>query len=129
MQKIFKNKEGFTLIELMIVVAIIGILAAIAIPNFMAYQCKAKQSEAKSNLGNARTAQEAYYAERDTYGALSNVGFSVNTTEARYTYTMSNADTNSFTIQATSNLDKDAAVDYWTINDEGDLATSQDDCT
>ena len=61
------NQKGFTLIELMIVVAIIGILAAIAIPNFMQYQLKAKTAEAKSNLGGIRTAQEAYKAENDVY--------------------------------------------------------------
>ncbi len=62
-----KNQKGFTLIELMIVVAIIGILAAIAIPNFMTFRLKAKTSEAKSNLGSIRTCQEAYRAEKDLY--------------------------------------------------------------
>jgi type IV pilus assembly protein PilA len=62
-----KNKKGFTLIELMIVVAIIGILAAIAIPNFMKFQAKAKQSEAKTNLGAIYVAQLAYFANSNTY--------------------------------------------------------------
>ena len=65
-----KNQKGFTLIELMIVVAIIGILAAIAIPNFMTFRLKAKTSEAKSNLGSIRTCEEAYKAERDVYLAV-----------------------------------------------------------
>ena len=68
LKKLRRNKQkGFTLIELMIVVAIIGILAAIAIPNYLSYTCKAKQSEAKSNLGAMATCQEAYNAEFDTY--------------------------------------------------------------
>src|SRR2546422_9058413 len=53
-----KGPEGFTLIELMIVVAIIGILAAVAILNFMRYQAKAKQAEAKIGLGGIWTRSE-----------------------------------------------------------------------
>ena len=63
MLKQFKGQKGFTLIELMIVVAIIGILAAIAIPNFIAYQAKSKQSEAKVSLGAIFTSAVAYQAE------------------------------------------------------------------
>ena len=62
-----RNRKGFTLVELMIVVAIIGILAAIAIPNFLNFRLKAKTSEAKSNLGAIRSTSVAYYAEWDTY--------------------------------------------------------------
>jgi prepilin-type N-terminal cleavage/methylation domain-containing protein len=55
--------QGFTLVELMIVVAIIGVLAAVAIPSFMNYQLTAKRSEAFANLASIGKAQKAYYAE------------------------------------------------------------------
>jgi len=64
-----KGKKGFTLIELMIVVAIIGILAAIAIPNFLRFQLKSKTSESKVNLAAIRTAEESYLAEFGSYVA------------------------------------------------------------
>jgi type IV pilus assembly protein PilA len=62
-----KNNRGFTLIELMIVVAIIGILAAIAIPNFIRYQLRSKTSEAKTVNGGIKTSQESFRAEYDSY--------------------------------------------------------------
>jgi len=61
------NRKGFTLIELMIVVAIIGILAAIAIPNFLAMQLRAKRAELPTNLDAIRTAEKAYHAEWDSF--------------------------------------------------------------
>ncbi len=65
-----KNKQsGFTLIELMIVVAIIGILAAIAIPNFIRYQLRSKTTEAKTVLGGIKTSEESFRAEYDNYVA------------------------------------------------------------
>lgn len=68
LNKIQREKQnGFTLIELMIVIAIIGILAAIAIPNFQNYQFKAKTVEAKSNLGAIKTFEEVYKSANDTY--------------------------------------------------------------
>jgi type IV pilus assembly protein PilA len=67
MFKFIHSKKGFTLIELMIVVAIIGILAAIAIPNFLKFQAKARQAEAKTNLGGLFTSEESYRAEFSAY--------------------------------------------------------------
>ena len=80
-----KGKKGFTLIELMIVVAIIGILAAIAIPNFLRFQAKSKQSEAKGNLGGIFTAEIAYQGERNFFGNFSEIAWAPTGT-ARYTY-------------------------------------------
>lgn len=70
-------KKGFTLVELMIVVAIIGILAAIAIPNFIRFQARSKQSEVKTNLKAIFTGQKSRYADRDAYSSsLGDIGFS-----------------------------------------------------
>ena len=67
MRKLHNRKGGFTLIELMIVVAIIGILAAIAIPNFLMFQLRSKTGEAKVNLAAIRTAEEGFFAEFGAY--------------------------------------------------------------
>jgi type IV pilus assembly protein PilA len=83
-----KLHKGFTLIELMIVVAIIGILAALAIPNFIKFQARSKQSEAKSNLKGLFTAERSYYQEHDTYtSCVRTMGFNPERAN-RYRYTV-----------------------------------------
>ena len=71
------NNKGFSLVELMVVVAIIGILAAVAVPSINKYMAKARQSEAKTNLGSLYTAEKAFAAEYTLYhSAFQSVGFS-----------------------------------------------------
>jgi len=71
-----KNKRGFSLVELMVVVAIIGILASIAIPSVNKYMAKARQSEAKTNLSTLYTSEKAFFAEYNIYDSrFGAVGF------------------------------------------------------
>ena len=139
-----RKKKGFTLIELMIVVAIIGILAAIAIPNFLKFQAKAKQSECKQNLGAIFTAQVAYFGEFNTYGGVADGGarnaFQLINWEPsgqnRYAYGCEtgliaspiatdcdtpiqlNSSNIGFTTCCMANIDSDAFCDEWCINDD-----------
>ncbi len=92
------KKKGFTLLELMIVVVIIGILAAVALPMYQEYVRKSRTAEAKNNLGDIRTMQLAYYDDpmlgdhhfASNIGALGwklNDGTTVGKSPAFYTYT------------------------------------------
>ncbi len=131
-----RSNRGFTLIELMIVVAIVGILAAIAIPNFYGMQKRAKTTEAKSNLGQLWTLQEAYHAENETYAGPSSqlaagtydgttgwaeLGFYPKGT-TRYMYEIVSASNTAFVARASGDIDGDGTNDVWSIDEVGDLS-------
>ena len=78
-QKAARDAQGFSLIELLVVVAILGLLATIAIPQFISYRARGVDSQMKSDLKNAALAMESYFAEKQSYptsvAAIVNVGF------------------------------------------------------
>ena len=141
-----RRQSGFTLIELMIiVVVIIGILAAWAIPRFMPASDRSKQNEAKQILKQIYVMEQAYGSEHATYwgGTERNqyetgqkyainadfalIGVQIGES-ALYSYQIV-ADENTFTCTATANLDEDATVDTWTIDQSGTITNTIDDST
>jgi type IV pilus assembly protein PilA len=73
------NQRGFTLVELMVVVAIIGILVSVAIPQYQKYQARARQTEAKITLGSVYTAETSFAVENSSFtSCISNIGVAPN---------------------------------------------------
>src|SRR5438309_6593781 len=70
-QRLHHEDEGFTLIELMVVVLIIAILIAIAIPTFLGARARAQDRAAQSNLRNALTAEKTFYTDKQAYSSTS----------------------------------------------------------
>jgi len=124
------NRKGFTLIELMIVVVIIGILAALAIPRFMQATTKSKQSEAKQLLKQVYTMERAYRQETGLYSLnLNTIGVEIMNGN-RYAYVVTSANLASeFLCTATGDLDDDPTIDTWTINEAGTLDNTINDVT
>jgi len=135
-----RSKKGFTLIELMIVVVIVGVLSALAIPRFMRAATKSKQSEAREILKQVYTMERAYFIEHETYilngvtaSSANPLAYSILAIEimpsARYTYTITMPSTTQFSCVATADLDDDPIIDTWTIDQTGTLTNNIDDST
>jgi len=130
-----RSSSGFSLVELMVVVAIIGILAGLALPKFNLFQAKARQSEVKSNLSHIYTLQVSYFGDNDTYVNMNTVssagvtngntlGFTPSpASKLRYSYSSTGGTT--FTATGVGNMAKifpgcsavAANFDTWTINE------------
>ena len=136
----WKSQSGFSLIELLIVLVIIGILAGIAIPRYMSSTVKAKQTEAKELLHQIYLMERSFYQNNDHYWipapsvladkdnpyAFDTIGVEI-MKSARYQYTVTGTDT-SFVATATANrLDDDPAIDQWQIDATGELRAVIDD--
>ena len=130
-----KPIRGFSLVELLVVVAVIGIIAGLAIPRFMLTTAKSKQAEAKGILKQIYKMQRVYHQEYDTYGAngqSASASGSFNTlgieimSSARYVYSII-ADSTTFTATATANLDDDVTIDTWIINQTGIMQCTSND--
>lgn len=124
--KSFRQVKGFTLIEIMIVVAIIGILASIAIPGYQNYVKKGKAAEATANLATLRIQMEQYFQDNKTYVG----GNCTPTTATKYfTYTCSVAPTaTTYTLQAAGKASENMGSFNFTV-DQNNAKTSNYDGT
>ncbi len=114
-----KKLSGFTLTELLVVLAIIGILLLIALPNLTSLISKAKGTEAKQNLTYIHTLQKSWYMEHSKYSPdLKELGFELeNEAEAQYRYEIVSSGTSfKATATAITDFDNDGQINVWEID-------------
>jgi len=96
-----KTTAGFTLIEVMVTLAIISILAAIALPSYTEYVKKGRRSDAKAGLLNVQMAQEKYRANHISYGTLAQIGVPATSPDGNYTLAVADQSASRYTATAT----------------------------
>lgn len=117
-----QRQTGFTLIEIMIVVVIIGILSAVAIPSYTSYVMRARLVEATVELGSAQPRLETYWANERTYVNFDATSGKRMPVSANYDYTLTNPSASAYTLVATG---KGSAAGFtFTINQSGQRATT-----
>lgn len=127
LRQAWQDEDGYSLLEIMIVIVIIGILALIAVPKFTGVTVKAKMTEAKAMLKQVHTLQTAYRYERDVYAErLTAIGFEQTplVTEgggARYRISIEEASAQDFTALATAvvDYDGDEQMNVWEVGPAG----------
>ena len=121
-----RPSQGFTLIEVMITVAIIGILSAIALPAYTEYLIRGRIPEATSQLASKQIRMEQWFQDSRTYRATTGtacyIGASDTTSSKFFTFTCSSASATAFTITATGTGSMTGFV--FTVNQNGDKATT-----
>ncbi|MEZ2240845.1 type IV pilin-like G/H family protein [Microcoleus sp.] len=96
-----RQDQGFTLIELLVVIIIIGILSAIALPSFLSQANKAKQTEGKQYASSINKAQQAFYAENNSFtDQMTSLGIGLKTSTNNYTYVLSTLTTKGANVSA-----------------------------
>jgi type IV pilus assembly protein PilE len=121
------EEKGFTLVELMVVIAIIAIVAAIAIPAYSDYVTRAKRADAKAGLTTLQLAQEKYRANNPTYASTAALtgSASVASPDSYYVLTVTAASTATYTLQATpTSAQNDPECANFIINESGDKSVT-----